>query len=148
MSKFLNLIRKSYLVLEAEGDPAAGGANPFGGGDAGAGGAPEAGGAPDAAMTPEPKQDPQQEANSAESQLKKNLDDLKLGISKFIENLSDVITVDPKSTDVEKLFSDLKQVAIDQTDSQKYIDKILKKLNPSSSEGGYDDSAQFIAKDE
>ena len=99
-------------------------------------------------MTPEPNQDPQQEANSAEAQLKKNLDDLKLGISKFIENLSGVVTVDPKSTDVEKLFSDLKRVAIDQKDSQKYIDEILKKLNPSSSEGGYDDSAQYIAKAE
>lgn len=148
MSKFLNLIRKSYLVLEAGEPPAdpAGGANPFGG-DA-AGGDPSAGGPPDAAMTPQPESDTQQEANSAEAQLKKNLDDLKLGITTFIDNLSKVVLTDPKSKDVAKLFSDLKQVSVDETDSQKYIDSIINKLNPEASQSGYDDAAQYIAKPE
>ena len=108
MSKFLNLLRKSYLVLEAEGgapaDPA-GGANPFGG--EAAGGDPSAGGPVDAAMTPE--KDPVADATSAEAQLKKNLDDLKIGIINFIDNLSNVIENDPKSENVNKIFAKLKK---------------------------------------
>lgn len=145
MSKFLNLLRKSYLVLEAEGgapaDPSGG--NPFGGADAG-GGAPQPEGAPDAAMTPEG--DPVADATSAEAQLKKNLDDLKIGIINFVDNLSKVIENDPKSENVNKIFSKLKDLAATEKDSQKYIDKVLLMFNPSSSDTQYDDDAQYIAK--
>jgi len=147
MSKFLNLIRKSYLVMEAGEPPAdpTGGSNPFSGADAGAGAtAPQ--GAPDAAMTPE--QDPQQQANSAEAQLKKNLDDLKDGISKFIDNLSVVVSTNRNSDEVAKLFSKIKDLAVTEKDSQKYIDKVVSMFNPSVSDTGYDDDAQFISKPE
>jgi hypothetical protein len=147
MSKFLDLIRKSYLVLETEGRPptdAASGGNPFGG-DA-AGGAPAPKGAPDAAMTPET--DPEADANSAEAQLKKNLDDLKQGIATFVDNLSKVVTTNPNSDDVTKLFSKIKELAITEKDSQKYIDKVIGMFNPSFSDTGYDDDAQYIAKPE
>ena len=119
------------------------GVNPFGGADA-AGGAPAPEGMPDAAMTPE--KDPVADATSAEAQLKKNLDDLKQGIINFVDNLNSVVSTDPSSEEVKKIFSKLTQLAATEKNSQKYIDKVVLMFNPSSSETQYDDDAQYIAK--
>lgn len=130
--------------MEADGQVPADltGGNPFGGDPSGGAPAPE--GAPDAAMTPE--KDPVADATSAEAQLKKNLDDLKMGIINFVDNLSNVIDNDPKSDNLKKIFSKLKDLAATEKDSQKYIDKVVLMFDPSSSETQYDDDAQYISK--
>jgi hypothetical protein len=135
MSKFLDLIKKSYLVLEAE--------NPF---DAPA--APGQGGdpsVPDAATqapagntppSPEASDETQDKADDVEAQLKKNLQDLKEVSVKLIGFIDQVLSA--KGEIVEREFPDLKKLvdALKEKNSEdplKYVEAIKNELNINDS---------------
>ena len=134
MSKFLDLIKKSYLVLEAD--------NPFDAPPAGQGGDPSV---PDAATqapsgstppTPEASDDSQDKADDVEAQLKKNLQDLKETSVKLIGFIDQALSA--KGDVVEREFPDLKKLvdALKEKNSEdplKYIDSIKTELNINDS---------------
>lgn len=135
MSKFLDLIKKSYLVLEAE--------NPFDAAPAGGqGGDPSV---PDAATqapaenappSPEASEDSQNKADDVEAQLKKNLQDLKEVSVKLIGFIDQVLSA--KGEIVEREFPDLKKLvdALKEKNSEdplKYVEAIKNELNINDS---------------
>ena len=103
MSKFLNLIKKSYLVLEAD--------NPFAAGQGGDPSVPDAatqapsGDVPPSQETSDSMQD---DANNVENQLKKNLQDLKDVSVKLIGFIDQALSA--KGDVVERQFPDLKKL--------------------------------------
>lgn len=135
MSKFLDLIKKSYLVLEAENPfdtPPAGGQ----GGDPsvpdGATQAPAENGPPNQ----EASEDSQNKADDVEAQLKKNLQDLKEVAVKLIGFIDQVLSA--KGEIVEREFPDLKKLvdALKEKNSEdplKYVEAIKNELNINDS---------------
>jgi hypothetical protein len=134
MSKFLDLIKKSYLVLEAE--------NPFDSPAPGQGGDPSV---PDAATqapaadappTQDDSDQMQDKADDVESQLKKNLQDLKEVSVKLIGFIDQALSA--KGDVVEREFPDLKKLVDalkekNEEDPLKYIESMKNELSINDS---------------
>ncbi len=144
MSNFLKLIKKSYLLIEAE--------NPFEGqgGDLSvpdaATQAPDAGGQANATPPSQGDSDEMQDkADDAESQLKKNLQDLKEVSVKLIGFIDQALSA--KGDVVEREFPDLKKLVDalkgkNEEDPLKYVEAIKNELNINDSAKVFTPSTQ------